>query len=167
MKPRIVFIAFSVTASLAAAALFVFLMGQAASAAGGFTIGHTRDAAAGQDGSALAVSRAISIPFGIDDSLQISAGGQIVTVTGHGDCQGGETFRVTVKVTQDALDGLAVGHIEGDCATVETGGWSVQVDTPGSKTFTEGPALACGRVVVHFDREGAIVHDWCKEVTLQ
>jgi hypothetical protein len=167
MKSRIVFITVSVVASLAAATLLVFLIGQAASAAGPFAIDHNRDAAAGGDGSALVVSRVISIPFGIDDSLEISEGGQIVTVAGHGDCQGGETFRVTVKVSQDAFDGLAVGHTEGDCTTVESEGWSVPVNTPGSKTFSQGPALACGRVVVHFDHEGAIVHDWCKEVTLQ
>jgi hypothetical protein len=167
MKSRIVFVTISAAASLAAAALLVFLIGQAAPAAGPFGMDHTRDAAAGGDGSALAVSRVISIPFGIDASLQVSEGGQIVTVTGHGDCQGGETFRVTVKVSQDAFNGLAVGHTEGDCTTVESEGWSVQVNTPGSKTFSEGAALACGRVVVHFDQEGAIVHDWCKEVTLQ
>lgn len=167
MKSRIVFVTISVVASLAAAALLVFLLGQVASAASPFAMEYNRDMAAGQDGSALAVSRAISIPFGIDASLEVSEGGQIVTVTGHGDCQGGETFRVTVRVSQDALNGLAVGHTEGDCATVEAEGWSVQVNTPGSKTFSEGPALACGRVVAHFDQEGAIVHDWCKEVTLQ
>lgn len=167
MKARIVFVTISAAASLGAAVLFVFLIGQAASAAGPFTMGHNRDAAAGGDGSALVVSRVISIPFGIDESLEISEGGQIVTVTGHGDCQGGETFRVTVKVSQDAFDGLAVGHTEGDCTAVESEGWSVPVNTPGSKTFSQGPALACGRVVVHFDHEGAIVHDWCKDVTLQ
>lgn len=163
MKARIVFVIASVLASLVAVALVVFMLGQATPLGGFFTLDNAEVMSAPRDGSSILVSRAISIPFGIDDSLVLSSGGQVVNVAGHGDCQGGETFRLKVDVTQDSVKG--VGHLEGVCEAGEFP-WDLDVDTPGSKTFTAGEALACGHVVVHFDREGAIVHDWCKDVTL-
>lgn len=163
MKARIVFVFASVLASLVAVALVVFMLGQATPLGGFFTLDNAEVMSAPRDGSSILVSRVISIPFGIDDSLVLSGGGQVVNVGGHGDCQEGETFRLKVDVTQGSIKGVA--HLEGECQAGEFP-WSLDVNTPGSKSFSPDQARACGHVVVHFDREGAIVHDWCKNVTL-
>lgn len=163
MKARIVFVIASVLASLVAVALVVFTLSQATPLGGFFTFDNVEAATAPRNGSSLLVSRAISIPFGIDDSLVLSGGAQVVNVEGHGDCQEGETFRLKVDVTQGSIKGVA--HLEGECQTGEFP-WALDVNTPGSKSFSPEAARACGHVVVHFDREGAIVHDWCKNVTL-
>jgi len=164
MKSRILFVALSLIAGIAAIGLLFATADYTGSAVSPFTFANK---AATRDGSAIRVSRAFTIPYGIEDTLKISADGQFVTVTGHGDCVGGESFRLRATLRQDSFNGLAIGHTEGLCSSDGLVEWSAQVNTPGSKTFSAGPALACGHVVVNFDHQGAISHDWCKSVTLE
>jgi hypothetical protein len=167
MKPRIFYVVLSLFVGVAAITLLIAAASFAASAAGPFTMDNRPHAAETQNDVTILARRVISIPFGIDDSLGLSEDGQTVAVAGHGDCVGGETFWLKVTVSQDSLNGLAVGFMEGVCASDGEVSWSVDVNTPGSKSFSTGDAQACGHVVVYFDHEGAIAHDWCKPVTLE
>lgn len=166
MKPRIFYVATSMFAVVAAITLLIAAASFAASTAGRSTLDNNRRVAEPQNDATILARRVISIPFGIDDSLGLSEDGQTATVTGHGDCVGGETFQLKVTVSQDSLDGLAVGFTEGVCASDGQVSWNVDVNTPGSKSLSAGIAQACGHVVVFFDHQGAIAHDWCKPVTL-
>jgi hypothetical protein len=112
--------------------------------------------------------RAISIPFGIADSLELSADGQFINVSGHGECpEGAETFKLNVNVSQDVTSAPAIGRTEGACPGGSTITWSAQAVASGSIAFEQGSALACGRAVIHFDKEGALTFRWCKPVTLE
>lgn len=167
MKSRIFYVVLSMFVGVAAITLLIAAASFAASAAGPFTMDADKRVAEPQNDVTILARRVISIPFGIDDTLGLSEDGQTVAVVGHGDCVGGETFRLKVTVSQDSLNGLAVGFTEGVCPSDGQVSWSVDVNTPGSKSFSAGVAQACGHVVVFFDHEGAIAHDWCKPVTLE
>lgn len=111
--------------------------------------------------------RAISIPFGIAENLTLTDGGHGVEVIGHGECEQDEgSFKVRVKIRQDGVPTPAKGETEEDC-TGEEQPWSAQADVEGKFTFHEGEAEACAHAIVFAPGEGAIVHQWCKEVTLE
>ena len=155
-------------AGIATIALIVFTASQAASARGFFTFSPNQFAQESRDGTTILARRLTSIPFGIQDNLELSTDGQTVTVGGHGDCpDGGEDFRVKVTLSQDSFDGLAVGYVEGQCESGVEVPWEVEVNVPGPKAFTPGEAQACGHAVVHTAGGGEIVGDWCKSVTLE
>lgn len=154
-------------AGIATIAIIVFTVSQATSARGFFTFNPNQFAQESRDGTTILARRLTSILFGIQDNLALSTDGQIVTVGGHGDCAaGGEDFRVKVTLSQDSFDGLAVGHVEGQCENGVEVPWEVEVNAPGPKTFAPGEAQACGHAVVHTGGGGDIVGDWCKPVTL-
>jgi hypothetical protein len=168
MKARIFFVVTSGLAGIAAMALFVFAASQAASAGGFFSFDYNEFTSEPRNGSTILARRLISIPFGIQDNLELSEDGSTVTVQGHGDCpDGGEDFIVRVTLSQDSINGLAVGRTTGECSGGEQVPWQVDVNAPGLEAFTEGDARACGHAVVHMHRQGDIVGDWCKVVTLE
>lgn len=167
MKQRISYVVLSMFVGVAAITLLIAAASFAAEAAGPFTMDTDRYVGEPQNDVTILARRVISIPFGIDDSLSLSEDGQTATVTGHGDCVGGETYNLKITVSQDSLNGLAVGFTDGECASDGQISWSAGVNTPDSNSFSSGEAQACGHVVVYFDKEGAIVHDWCKPVTLE
>lgn len=124
----------------------------------------------GDYGSGITVlaRRAISIPFGIVDSLPLSADGQVIHVSGHGECPAGaETFKLNVQVSQDSTRAPATGRTEGACPGGSSITWSAEAVAPGPIAFAQGSALACGQAVIHFDKEGALTFKWCKPVTLE
>ena len=119
-----------------------------------------------RDPGGISVSRAISIPFGIDSPLPIVQEGDAVLVSGHGICPaGGERYQLRTTVEQDGT--RAMGFTEGDCAGGAALTWEALAVTPPPQQFQPGLAEACGMVQVFFPREGAIVHKWCLDVTLQ
>jgi len=125
-----------------------------------------RGAAPAGDPAGISVSRAISIPFGIDSPLALVQEGNAVLVSGHGMCpEGGERYQLRTTVEQDGT--RAMGFTEGDCAGGAALTWQALATTPPPQQFQPGPAEACGMVQVFFPREGAIVHRWCLDVTLQ
>jgi hypothetical protein len=167
MKFRKLFVFASVIAGIFIIALFVFMASQAAPAGSFFTFRGHQSAQVSGDGSTILAMRLISIPFGIHDSLAITGNGQIVTVTGWGICpSGGGDFSIKATISQVSLNGLAVGRSLGTCSGQEKVQWSADVNTPGSQTFSAGPAQACGHVVVHREGQGDTVGDWCANVTL-
>ena len=155
-------------AGIATIALIVFTASQAASARGFFTFSPNQFAQESRDGTTILARRLTSIPFGIQDNLALSTDGQTVTVRGHGDCpDGGEDFNLRATISQDSLDGLAVGHTKGQCVSGGLAFWTVEVMAPGPKTFSSGDAQACGHVVIHRYGRGDFVSDWCKSVDLE
>jgi hypothetical protein len=111
--------------------------------------------------------RLISIPFGISESAELLEGGQVVRVTGHGECpEGSETFRLRVQIGQQDIPAPGTGFIEGTCPSGELITWVADVTAPEAFTFEPGPAEVCGKAVIHRSREGAFTFDWCKEVIL-
>lgn len=113
--------------------------------------------------------RLISIPFGIDNLLELSSNGREITVEGHGKCpDGGETFRIRVFVTQDGRSTQAKGRTEGNCDAVVVGGWQAIAEAQGRKTtFEAGDAHARAMVVIFGSAGGADVGQWEKDVTLE
>jgi hypothetical protein len=113
----------------------------------------------------IVAARLISIPYGFDDVLPLGPDGQSVQVGGHGECpDGGVTFYIRATVTQNGRQIRAMGVASGDCGV---SGWSAVATTPGSQTLIPGPAVACGHVIIFGTPNGALVGDWCKDVTLQ
>jgi hypothetical protein len=168
MKYRKLFVVAPIIAGIVMMAVFAFIMSRSAFAGNFFAFSNNQSAQASHDGTTILARRLISIPFGIQDSLALSDDGQVVTVQGHGDCPaGGQDFQLKVTVSQDSLNGLAVGHTTGQCVSGGRALWEVAVRTPDSKAFTPGDALACGHVIVHTRGGGDVVGDWCKNVTLQ
>ena len=112
--------------------------------------------------------RAISIPFGIDDVLNLSADGKSIDVSGHGECpEGAETYKLNITVNQDSTSAPAKGKTEGNCPSGSSINWSTEALAPGPITFEEGSTFVCGKAVIHFEEEGALTFSWCKEVRLK
>ena len=121
-----------------------------------------------RSGVTVLARRVISIPFGIVDNLPLSADGQVIQVSGHGECpEGAETYKLNVNVSQDSTSAPATGRTEGACPGGSSITWFAEAVAPGPIAFDQGSALACGNAVIHFDREGALTFRWCKPVILE
>ena len=117
----------------------------------------------------LIARRAISIPFGIDDTAQLADEGNLVIVTGHGECEeGAETFELRVRVTQGGNQAPAIGATSWSCANA--GHWEVTARTPPPFAFEEGAAEVCPMAIVEVGPGGNVVRNqvsWgCQEVVL-
>jgi len=122
----------------------------------------------GDETDRLFIRRFISIPFGIDLSLDLSEDGQQIFVTGPGRCQeGGEKFKLRVTVTQDTPSTRAKGDLEDDCAGGADFSWETVAEAQGPKTFQDGDAEVCAMVVVFVPNDGKVTQQWCKDVTLE
>jgi hypothetical protein len=72
-----------------------------------------------------------------------------------------------VKVSQESDGGQAVGFIEGGCVSGSQINWQIDVSAPDAKSFTAGPAVACGHLIVHATQASSFEKSWCKNVVLQ
>lgn len=121
-----------------------------------------------EEASAILARRIISIPFGIDTNLAIIEAGGGVMVSGHGVCPAqGEYFQLKSTVTQAVTGVRAKGRTEAVCSASGPSLWSLQAVTPDSKRLEAGPAQACAQAVIHTREQGALVYEWCKDVSLQ
>jgi len=134
----------------------------------------TRSAAANADQSvknngespSVLARRLISIPYGIDSPLPLSADGHMVQVSGHGECpDGGQSFMVQVTITQNGDQNRAMGVTQDSCAGQTS--WSAVANTPGNQALQPGAAEACGRAFIFGPSGDTLVGDWCKDVILQ
>ena len=168
MKSRKLIVLGSAVLAIAVMAVFVFAMSQTGLAGNFFAFNTGQPASASRDGVTILARRLTSIPFGIDDIVTLSENGKILTVTGWGNCPATGPFTVKVKVSQDGVDGLAVGRTEGYCVNGTRITWQAETTVPDSKPFTLGSTvLACGHLVLHAeDSQGAMTNDWCSNGTI-
>jgi hypothetical protein len=173
MRSRIFLLTIPVAFSVAIALLLVPLEPDTDNGAiGGTSQPLVASLLAGRLGSTTALARrVISIPFGIETPLALSANNRLIRVAGHTgqvDCEAGLQFHVRVTVTQQSTGAVAEGHAQERC----TGGsqtWEALATTRGRTVFESGEALVCGFATVR-DREdrGAIIftRQWCRAITL-
>lgn len=110
--------------------------------------------------------RLISIPFGINSPLELAPGGQSVVVTGHGDCTGGSSYRVQVRVSQSGHPTVVgTGRTESGCPAGQFQ-WEAEATVHGNKSFNEGPASVCALAIVRDDAGNTVTYHWCKDVAL-
>lgn len=169
MKSRILYIFLSSSIALAAVVLGMMLLSGIAGRGDVLSRPSTNETFT-EDGGGVTVlaRRIISIPFGIDDVLGLSPDGQIVQVSGHGDCvEGAESYKLSMSVTQGSNNAPAKGRTEGACPSGSSIRWSTEAVTPRPHTLAPGNALVCGHAVIHTNKEGAVTFDWCKTVTLE
>jgi hypothetical protein len=105
--------------------------------------------------------RAISIPFGIATATLVDAG---VEVSGHGHCsETGESYKVRVTVTQESTGARAHSQY----ASFACGDpWQVIARLQGRNRFEAGPVEVCAMAVETSRRQGNLVAQWCKELSL-
>ena len=121
---------------------------------------------ADQGASAVVARRLISIPFGIQDNLEIVYDGGGVVVAGHGECPAnGSYFQLKSTVTQNGV--RAKGRTVDACTSGGRTLWTLTAVTPDSHLLEAGPAEACAQAVIHNSAGGTDVYSWCKPVTLQ
>jgi hypothetical protein len=115
----------------------------------------------------IVARRIISIPFGIADSVVMQNDGQVL-VSGHGICgAGGEWYRIKVDISQEGVSAPAVGHTEALCQGDDPSSWQALASLPGPHSFQQGTGRACALAVIHYEREGAITYQWCKDVMIE
>jgi hypothetical protein len=162
MKRRLLIISLGVICAVAAAGLVLYTSSRAAPALVGSLSGQP--AVASQEGTTVIARRLISVPFGIQSSLDL-LNEKDVMVTGHGSCSAeGEMYKLGTTVTQGTAK--AKGYLQGLCQGTEMFNWSTVAKANPSKNFKPGAAEACGMVIIYNHQDGANVKKWCKEVTL-
>ncbi|MEJ2599626.1 MAG: hypothetical protein P8Z00_14920 [Anaerolineales bacterium] len=162
MKHRILIISFGVACALAAAALVLFAGSRAAPLLADSQSGNFQGAS--QQSTTVIAHRLISVPFGIQSSLQLLNEKDVV-VAGHGSCStDGERYKLSTTVTQGNTK--AKGYFQGLCRGNETFMWSTVASANPSKIFKPGIAEACGMVIVYTHHDGSNVMKWCKDVNL-
>lgn len=166
-RRRIRYLLISVGIAFQIMALIAIAINMMAPADFAFRIDGSSDTRGGEYSSVLA-RRLISIPFGIAEALTLESNGQVVQVTGHGNCPAGsESFRLRAQVTQQGVPAPGTGFTEGTCPSGGTITWSADVEAPEAFVFEPGPAQVCGKAVIHRPQGGALTFDWCKDVILQ
>lgn len=166
MKHRILVLSAAVVCALATVAIILFAASQLAPALAGSSSGSLDLAA--QQPETIVARRLISIPFGIDSSLNLLADGQIVQVGGHGNCgETGQSYKLRVEVTQGSTHARASGATQSACEPDADFNWSTPAFAIPAFDFEPGPAEACGMVIVYSPYSGASVGQWCKQVELQ
>jgi hypothetical protein len=119
------------------------------------------------DGVTVLARRVISIPFGISDRGYL-LGDSSILVSGHADCgPGGDWYQIRVNVTQEGTSGQAVGRMEDQCMENGSGSWQVQAAVPPGQSFTAGPARVCAMAVIHYEHQGAVAHQWCRDIMIE
>jgi hypothetical protein len=121
-----------------------------------------------QDVQVIRAARAISVPFGIQDTLSLSSDGHQVIVAGHGAGDWPGLFKVEATVVQSSTQAVAYGeargHLSGQGVAVT---WQTTADIVGSEPLTAQSAHVYAKATV-FDPPGrTIIYEWDKEVTLQ
>jgi hypothetical protein len=165
MKHRIVIISAAVAFGLAVSALVLFAASQTAPALAGTISSNMKESQ--QQPSAIVARRLISVPFGIDSPLNMTADGQMIDVTGHGNCEEiGNTYNLRVNVTQESSGAKAKGNMQSTCQPDTQFQWSIAANANTVADFQPGSAQACGMVVIYPERGGAGVYRWCKTVDL-
>lgn len=111
--------------------------------------------------------RAISIPFGITDTLSLSADGSQITVIGHGEGAWPGVFKIEAIVTQDSTQavayGQANGHLSGQGVRVQ---WQTDADVLGDTAFQPETAHVYATATVIDPPNHTTVYQWDKDVTL-
>jgi hypothetical protein len=144
------------------AALVLFAGSRAAPALASSLSSHFDGAS--QQHTTIIARRLISVPFGIQSSLEL-VNEKDVMVAGHGGCStDGERYKLGTTVTQGNTE--AKGYKQDLCQGDEMFMWSTIANANPSKVFQPGVAEACGMVIVHTHHNGANVKKRCKEVTL-
>ncbi len=165
MKFRLITLCTAVACGLGIVGVFLFAASQASPAMA--ANGWQEMARAPQPPAAIVARRMISIPFGIDSSLNLVADGQVVMVGGHGDCgDTGQSYKLRVDVTQGSTHARASGRLQSDCQPGTPFMWSTPAFAIPAFDFQPGTAQACGMVIVYSQHDGASVGQWCKQVTL-
>lgn len=174
MKARIVRIGVVLGAVLAAFAFFVLPVSFAAPGQTDVSWQSTQAATArvdpgsllGEEKIVIESRRYITPTAGIDSPLIVSFDGEHIFVTGHINCDGGESFDLQVRVRQqDGLTAVARGSTADACTSGEHA-WFATATTRGRPTFAPGEAEVCATARVR-DVEGApAVLNWCRSVTL-
>lgn len=166
MKHRILILSTAVVSAFATVALFLFAASQVAPALAD-SASSSLDLAV-QQPETIVARRMISIPFGIESSLNLLGDGQIVQVSGHGNCgETGQSYKLRVEVTQGSTHAQASGRTQADCQPGADFHWSTPAFAIPAFDFQPGPAQACGMVIVYSPHNGASVGKWCKQVELQ
>lgn len=107
----------------------------------------------------------ISIPFGIETPLTLSADHRTVDAQGHGGCSPvGAWFELELTITQMETGAVARGRTEGQC-TEALQHWSMPAVVSGTATLVPGPAQA-GYLVVSLDEEGGWARQWLHDIEL-
>ena len=162
MKRRLFVISFGVVCALVAAGLVLFASSRAEPALADSLSGQIDSAS--QQSTSIIARRLISVPFGIQASLELLNERQVM-VSGHGSCAtNGKMYKFRTTVTKGNVKGK--GYRQDLCQGSESFMWSTIASANPAKTFKPGPAEACGMAIIYTPNEGAIVKKWCKEVTL-
>lgn len=165
MKRRLLILSSAVVLALGTVGLFLFAASLVAPAFAG-SRSSGQDFAV-QQPETIVARRMISIPFGIDSSLNLMGDGRIVQVSGHGNCgDSGQSFKLRVNVTQGSTHARASGSIQSDCNPDTDFHWNTNAFAVPAFEFQPGPADACGMVIVYSPSSGARVGKWCKQVDL-
>lgn len=162
MKRRLFVISFGVVCALVAAGLVLFAGSRAEPALAEGLSGQVDSGS--QQSTTIIARRLISVPFGIQSSLDLLNEKQVM-VAGHGSCStNGRMYKLMTTVTQGNVK--AKGNTQDLCRGSESFMWSTVANANPAKTFRPGVAEACGMAIIYSPNEGAIVKKWCKEVTL-
>ncbi len=115
----------------------------------------------------IVARRAISIPFGIADTQQLSEDGTRLTVTGHAVCwDEGQMFDLRVRIAQSTTQAFAVGHSIDNCQGGERQMWTAVAEIESEEPFDVGSARACAEATEYATHGIADEHKWCKDVDL-
>lgn len=128
--------------------------------------GHSVRSTASDGVPAIQATERISIPYGFDAGLPISAGGAAVMVSGQGACTDGEAITIVYTVTQATSGGSVNGLWNGACTGQRQPWRSTATATP-SPSFEVGPAQACAYAETHDDDDTVTsTQSWCDDVIL-
>jgi hypothetical protein len=116
----------------------------------------------------IRAARAISVPFGITDTLSLSEDGRQIVVAGHGAGAWPGVFKVEATVVQSSTEAVAYGeargHLSGEGVAIK---WQTTADALGEETFTAQSAHVYAKATVVDPPGRTTIYEWDKEVTLQ
>lgn len=168
MWSRIAVLVRTVVVAVAGFVLLLVGLGQANAVEVGTSDGQEGvRAESGGEGPVIQAPELISIPYGFDATLPLTADGSAVVASGFGACTDGEEITIAFTITLSTTTGAqATGVWNGDC-TGELQTWTGEgtFATP-SPNVTVGPAEACAFAETR-DGDGVTdMQEWCDPVRL-